>query len=461
MVLNALDNVDARRHMNRICFAAKVPLVESGSAGYMGQVQTILPGSTECYECQAKPVPTRYPYCTIHATPSQSIHNVIWAKEYLFRKLFGAEIPEDDENEEDAAVIRARQQEVPDELKREAEEEAKISEGRLQFHLAFKESIFKLLRLEALWEKRKRPTMLTFSQVVSSMESGSNADAILVDQRVLSLSDTAKLFVDSCNRLRERLRQTDIQSIDFDKDDNDALDFVTSAANLRSFCYGIEQLSRFDVKQKAGNIIPAIATANAIIAGLVVVEALKIVQNQRHMCRFTYLNQEPNKSGSLFAAVKLDSPNPSCFVCSSHHIRLDVIPSLTLKEFLDLILVGHLKVSQPNVVHGERILYESGEDEDFSEMLAKTLEQLGLVSGSILDINDNLSALELSISLTVVASLVQRDPKSQDELHLKWRLTSDEPKADGSDEVVQVDQPLDAGEAEPEQKKARKESTAE
>ena len=30
IVLNALDNVEARRHVNRMCLAAKVPLIDSG-----------------------------------------------------------------------------------------------------------------------------------------------------------------------------------------------------------------------------------------------------------------------------------------------------------------------------------------------------------------------------------------------------------------------------------------------
>ena len=38
IVLNGLDNLEARRHVNRLCLAAKVPLVESGTAGYLGQV---------------------------------------------------------------------------------------------------------------------------------------------------------------------------------------------------------------------------------------------------------------------------------------------------------------------------------------------------------------------------------------------------------------------------------------
>lgn len=38
MVLNGLDNDEARRHVNRLCLAADVPLVESGTMGYKGQV---------------------------------------------------------------------------------------------------------------------------------------------------------------------------------------------------------------------------------------------------------------------------------------------------------------------------------------------------------------------------------------------------------------------------------------
>jgi ubiquitin-like 1-activating enzyme E1 B len=66
--------------------------------------------------------------------------------------------------------------------------------------------------------------------------------------------------------------------ITFDKDDEDTLDFVTASANLRSIVFGIEAKSRFDIKQMAGNIIPAIATTNAIVAGMCVLQSFKVLK---------------------------------------------------------------------------------------------------------------------------------------------------------------------------------------
>ena len=42
LVFNALDNLDARRHVNKMCLAAEVALIESGTTGFNGQVQPII-----------------------------------------------------------------------------------------------------------------------------------------------------------------------------------------------------------------------------------------------------------------------------------------------------------------------------------------------------------------------------------------------------------------------------------
>ena len=67
-VLNGLDNLEARRHVNRLCMAAQRPLIESGTAGYLGQCTVHLKGRTECFECTPKVAPKSFPICTLRNT---------------------------------------------------------------------------------------------------------------------------------------------------------------------------------------------------------------------------------------------------------------------------------------------------------------------------------------------------------------------------------------------------------
>ena len=71
VVLNGLDNLEARKHVNRLCLAAEVPLIESGTTGYLGQVTAHVRGRTACFECNPKPVPKSHPICTLRDTPDK------------------------------------------------------------------------------------------------------------------------------------------------------------------------------------------------------------------------------------------------------------------------------------------------------------------------------------------------------------------------------------------------------
>ena len=57
-----------------------------------------------------------------------------------------------------------------------------------------------------------------------------------------------------------------------------AVEFVTAAANIRASSFEIPLHSLFEAKGVAGNIVHAVATTNAIIAGLIVIEAIKVLK---------------------------------------------------------------------------------------------------------------------------------------------------------------------------------------
>ena len=110
----------------------------------------------------------------------------------------------------------------------------------------------------------------------------------------------------------------------FDKDDRVAMKFVCAAANLRSYIFSIEVQSYHDCKGIAGNIIPAIATTNAIIAGLQVLEAVKILRNDRpikEVCKYTYCLRNRTRKGLYLQPVKLADPVPTCFVCGVAQVK--------------------------------------------------------------------------------------------------------------------------------------------
>ena len=117
VVINGLDNMSARKHVNRVVLSGALltttdhdaqendkqsdekngtpflsshmpSIIESGTMGYNGQVQPIVPLHSECYDCRPKPSDVKtFAVCTIHARPTTMVHCVHFAKE-LYNTLF-------------------------------------------------------------------------------------------------------------------------------------------------------------------------------------------------------------------------------------------------------------------------------------------------------------------------------------------------------------------------------------
>jgi len=193
--------------------------------------------------------------------------------------------------------------------------------------------------------------------------------------------------------------------LEFDKDDADIIQFIASASNLRSHIFDIPIQSRFDVKSSAGNIIPAIATTNAIIAGMIVMEAFKILGDQLNTCRNISLFKKPS-AGRLLVAQALEKQNPNCYVCSNKSLTVKINTSTTtLAHFVDKVLKDKLGFNAPSIMSQSNMLYESGEGMDDYEMaqmnkqLTKMLMEIKVVHNAILNVTDDSQDFKLQIAI--------------------------------------------------------------
>ena len=79
-VLNALDNIKARRFMDEQCFKFGLPLFESGTTGTKGNTQPVIPFVTETYSASTDPEQEKsFPICTIKSFPNEIAHTIHWA----------------------------------------------------------------------------------------------------------------------------------------------------------------------------------------------------------------------------------------------------------------------------------------------------------------------------------------------------------------------------------------------
>ncbi|KAJ1925931.1 E1 ubiquitin-activating protein uba2 [Tieghemiomyces parasiticus] len=447
LVLNALDNLAARRYVNQMCLATDRPLVEAGTAGYLGQVTVIAGHQTECFDCQPKPTPKTFPICTIRSTPSAPIHCIVWAKDYLFGQLFGPEAGGSGDGEEEsiAPPTETDDREEIQNLRREANALKTLRAGINQpdtfvekvFAKVFDQDIHRLLSMEDMWNTRRRPEPLDYTQFSHASTAGApprngalatNGDSAissaesLGDQTVWDLDTTVRMFEQSAHRLTDRFQEQakchgrGAAGITFDKDDVDVLDFVTAASNLRSVIFHIPPKSKFDVKAMAGNIIPAIATTNAIVAGIMTLQARHLLLTnpvpvsasgpettstatsvsssilgaplRLDRCQTTYLTQNGKNRPRLFYNEKLADPNPNCGTCR-RRFAVAVVHNwhtVTLQDLVALVTERHADVARLGedllVMEGGRLLA----DPDFDDNLDRSLADLSLTTNRFVTI---------------------------------------------------------------------------
>jgi ubiquitin-like 1-activating enzyme E1 B len=475
VVLNALDNVDARRHVNRLCLAANVPLVEAGTTGYLGQVTVICKdANVECYECQPKPAQKVYPICTIRSTPSMPVHTIVWAKE-LFKLLFhekpdqsmlyedpnlgneGEGVSEGSVSSPDAAQANngtSTSAQSEGEGKEESEDSTGTGSTSVYMEIVvdqkpkrgstslanedheslirryasntiealFVKEIQKQLDMDRYKTAKKKPFVLSSTAIrqgcfdikaPTKQECYRATNSWTPEECLAELTECIVEAYTYDNTSTTGTASTGPPSGEFDKDDTLAMRFVTAASNLRSHQFGIPMQSLHDAKGIAGNIIPAIATTNAIVAGLQVLQVFRLFQLKlefeqsqsqppknvsdgdgdtspfvvkkfsdgiKDACRYTYCLRDKTRKGFYLQPTVLPDPNPKCFVCRNAQVDMCLdTTSWTLTDFVEKIIKKRLGFAEPSIFIGDSQIHEEGEGADteaFAVNLRKTLVQL-------------------------------------------------------------------------------------
>lgn len=182
----------------------------------------------------------------------------------------------------------------------------------------------------------------------------------------------------SCTKLGHLFKGDNNAAVEFEKDDPLHMNLITAATNLRAHIFSIPQQTRFEIKQMAGNIIPAIPTTNAIVSGLAVLMAQRVLKNQISQIKTTSI--VCNNRAKILQWENLQKPNPDCAICSLHYGVLECpVDHTTLGSVLDTIRQYFELEGDLSVVRGDNALIY---DFDLEENEEKTLIALNVKHNS-------------------------------------------------------------------------------
>ncbi|OAF64219.1 hypothetical protein A3Q56_08082 [Intoshia linei] len=99
------------------------------------------------------------------------------------------------------------------------------------------------------------------------------------------------------------------------------------------------------ISSLAGNIIPAIATTNAVVSGLVVLKMLEVCRKKtiklpKDVPKHTIFAKKPMSYGRIIYSCTTCPPNEHCYVCKDkNEISLKInFDKVSLKYFQDVVM---------------------------------------------------------------------------------------------------------------------------
>ncbi|KAH8740887.1 SUMO-1 activating enzyme subunit 2 [Cryptosporidium ryanae] len=415
LVLNALDNVSSRSYVNKICVASNIELIDAGSAGFSGQVHPIIPRISRCYECTPPPVQKSFPICTIRLTPDKPQHCIAWSKN-LFEIMFGTDENSEENSDNilsdiankikiDFATLNNKEDTIRDII---IDEYIKNT-----FNFLFSTEINLLLNnkffensdirppIPISWDESQNQGQDESNKTVSSNKTNS-------DHNILSIKEIANIFYKSTYELINKKKAV-FTPLVFDKDNKIMMDFVFSASNIRSHNFNIKYLSRWDCQSIAGSIIPAIASTNAIVAGVQVVQLLVLLKSKLNIIidklksdekcenlalnytKFVWIRNIPIGK-FLICPESLDKSNPTCLACSQKIFKVIIssFENWSLDQFVTNLICKHLKLLEPFIELDGKCIWDPDLicEDQYKEKSQRKLSEWKFYNGCIITITD-------------------------------------------------------------------------
>lgn len=273
IVINALDNIKARRYVDSICFERDLPLFESGTMGMKFNTQPIIPYLTETYSnTNDSTDDVEFPICTIKNFPNCIQHTIHWARDY-FEMFTRGPINCNKTKESLDSLSDLNKTVAMEDIKffltnrPKKWYECKVLAKELFMQL-FNHNIHKLLECfpkdhkvdgQLYWVHGKMcPTPLEYSTSYHVEEFINTTSDILCEIYGITTES-----------------QFNLTSLEFNKDNDLHIKWLTAASNCRAISYGITPVSSYETKGIAGKIIPAVATTTSIAVGLIGIEFLR------------------------------------------------------------------------------------------------------------------------------------------------------------------------------------------
>mgnify|MGYP006142659437 CR=1 FL=1 len=301
IVINALDNVKARRYVDEKCVCFRKPLFESGTLGVKGNVQVIIPNKTATYSEIKDPPEKNIPMCTIRNFPHTIEHCVEWGLS-IFDRVFNQGLADSHDFLDNAADFQGKielLENVQERVERttiatllinvlNTKEYSWVEKLGNYIYIKYcKNIIVEVLdthKDDDFWSGNKlKPNLLKVREILDIDYYSALLKLLNITKSPSAHFALTPAFEESHYESLEAIPFTsDLlipKPIHYDKDSTHHLEFMANLTNIRAKCYNITPCDTLQIQLLSGKIIPALSTTTSIVSAFVVLDILKYLSN--------------------------------------------------------------------------------------------------------------------------------------------------------------------------------------